>query len=170
MKVWIVTDGEYSGYAIKGVFSTEARASEFKSAGGGDATEEHEMDSWQDDQGSWDFAFDRATNQIVSEEQNANLEPASDRARAYTWRPEDPIHVTVYTANRDRAVKIAAERFARIKAVWEDAVKASKMAQSDCGYPSAFILDIAEVMAGIEPPPEPTGSMHSNFVRKALGL
>ena len=65
----------------------------------------------------------------------------------------------------------SAANLARAYTVWESAEKAAKMAQfDDCEYPYGFVLDIAEVMVGIKPPPEPNGSTHSNFVRKALGL
>jgi hypothetical protein len=45
-KVWVVTDGEYSGYHIIGAFSTEAKADEFVSLFGG-RVEEWDLDPFQ---------------------------------------------------------------------------------------------------------------------------
>ena len=160
MTVYVVTQGEYSDYRIVGIFGEQNKqmAENFVAHGGGDECEPWELDTWIPDQGSWDFAFDCANGIVLSSRQSANLVQPSGDATAHTWFWGDPITITVRHGNRDAALKIATERYAKIRANLDQAVELLKNSRyakdEEKGYPQGTALQIAEILAGLRSPPD----------------
>lgn len=169
MKVWVVESGEYSDYGIDAIFSTRELAEAFVAAEGGESVVEWDLDQWESNKGTWTFEFDLATGNIIEASGKAGLAPASDQAQEATWGKGSPIRIWVDTYDRERAIKIASERFFKIKSFWDDAERMASAADYSPSYSQGFVLAIAKVLAGLEAMPAANGSIHSNAIRKAMG-
>jgi len=171
MKVFVVTQGEYSDYCIRAAFSTQEGAQRFIDAGGGESIENYECDEWTPDHGEWAFDFDLESGECTLEFYRANTSVPTADAYANTTHPGDPIRITVKHGNRERAIKVARERYTKIRAQWDEAV-ALVSAAPDRGHAWAqqrFILDVALVLAGEKQlPSEANASLYDMWLRAAL--
>lgn len=154
--VYVVESGEYSDYHIAAIFADEEMAKQFVDAGGGDSYKPWELNTWRPEQGEWTFEFDPATGTIVKESRESNLDEPTSEASAYAWKWHQPIKVTVKVGDRDKAIKIASERYTRIMAYMDQAKHLILKANSTWyrPYPEGLAVEIAEILAGLEKLPE----------------
>lgn len=178
-KVYIVSDGEYSDYHICGVFSTKAKAQEFIDSGGGGGIEEHILDVWRPNMGVWSFWIDINTGDIIRESRSSDLEEPTESTHASAWPDEQAIRIDVNHGDRERAVKISSEHFARIKLHWETAERLNRdnpyvgpewFSRAAAGHLRGMqeTLAIARVLSGLDPLPELPASIHGECVRMAI--
>ncbi len=179
-KVYVVVDGEYSDYRIYGVFSCEEKAQAFINNGGGSQIEEWGLDVWRPFMGEWRFWMEIATGDIKKEEHTADLEEPTEHVDTGAYS-HDPtlMYLRVRHGDRDRAVKIAGEHFARLKAVWEQAETLNQrnpyvvvnQFHSQFGNPLRDVgmtMSIARVLAGLDPLSTLPSSIHGECVRMAI--
>lgn len=161
--VYMVTEGEYAAYRIVAIFSERTIAEKFVAERGGDKFEEWILNDtdWQSGQGLYDFAFNLAGD-IVKETLQARLSPtAEERHYGCHWdRPNVPtaradeddqlVRIEVQCENRERAVKIAAERYARIRTYLAFNTPYPKICDR---HTRNDAIQIAEILAGLREPP-----------------
>jgi hypothetical protein len=178
--IYIVTEGEYSDYHICAVFRTREEAEVFLIAGGGDHIEEYVFDKWSPQQGKCVFEFDLSGN-LVKETLEADLtKPEFEKYDTQIRCDHNPltgqfdmptIRITIYSRDRERAIKIASERYTRIRAVFDEAMQR-------CGVQRLVYLEsdldvlstVANILAGFEVPYIPPRCEHDRLVNKAMGI
>lgn len=187
MIVYVVESGEYSDYHIDAIFESEQMAKDFVAAGGGDDYTPWELNTWKPEQGKWEFHFSPETGSIVSENRKSSLKNPTYEISAYSWQQTDPIVIEVKTGDRDRAVKIASERYAQIMAQFDNAK--TLLDKSRNWYKPGerinergLIVEIAQILAGVEPLPAGSEwtdkegnvrfgySTHARDIYKIMGL
>lgn len=171
MTVYVVTQGEYSHYCIKGVFSTKEKAQEFVSKNGGDTVEEYEMDQWKGIEGTYQVCFSLLTGEILSEKPHAiaALDEDAEEEAMYPWR-NDAIAVRVCTLDRERAVKVAREKFTRLRVFWDKArVRAASVLKPNEyeTHMRLLVFRVASVLAGFDQIPT-DDSGYAVWTRAAL--
>jgi hypothetical protein len=110
-KIYVVTDGSYSDYGIKAVFSTMEKAEEAKRLfGSTNAIEEYELDALPDHPigmllYSVRMKFDGTIDDV-------RIADASDDSSSLEWRSTYKNHVdfTMWARDKEHATKIAIER------------------------------------------------------------
>lgn len=179
--VWIVESGEYSNYGIDAIFDFEDKAAEFVKRGGGSSYREWPLNTWHEEKSKFNIKFN-FSGDITDIRESAYVdEPVEvDAVELVRWYP-DEIEVTVKRGPREKAIKIASERFIQIRAKFDEAHErlskvdafnqwiTEKMNNSYC---INYECGLAEILAGFEPIPEPdrcTDSI-SAWYRQALGL
>lgn len=117
-KIYIVTSGEYSDYSIDAVFSTKKKAEEYIQQYGTDYTiEEYDLDKEvEKKERLWKIEFDK--NGVAKAYTQSCLinEKADTCYVSVLWNGECYIHFYVNADSMDRAIKIARERYAAIRA------------------------------------------------------
>lgn len=119
-KVYIVTEGEYSDYRIKAVFSTREKANEYVQQNGTDfCIEKYDLDKevvketklW-----AIEFEIESHKNRQASPV-TYNMDELKDTCKVTEYHSSKP-YITFYVEadTMDRAIKIASERFASVKA------------------------------------------------------
>ena len=111
--IYAVTTGEYSDYRLLGVFSTKAKAENFKALTKSDYIEEYELNGMMDHPKGmlwWEVSMDAEGNSREVTHENAIY---SDSYKDSDWRPDgDGSNVSFYlwARNEKHAVKVANER------------------------------------------------------------
>lgn len=117
-KIYVVTAGEYSDYRIEAVFSTEEKAYEYVQQNGTDfCIEEYNLDEevvketklW-----AIEFEIESNRNKHSSPVTNMELKDTCKVTEYLSFKPYITFYVEAETM--DRAIKIASERFASVKA------------------------------------------------------
>lgn len=120
-KIYIVTSGEYSDYHIEAVFSTEEKAVDYVEQNGTDYNiEEYELDEEVEKETQlWHIVFcveDGELHRATPEGFYRKFVDTCNIEDHFLWHTKDCIHFYVDADSMDRAVKIARERFAAVKA------------------------------------------------------
>lgn len=115
-KIYIVTSGEYSDYSIDAVFSTKEKAKEYIQQYGTDyAIEEYDLDQEvKKETKIWKIMFDK--NGVAEALPSFLMKEADICFVSVLWDGERYIHIHVDADSMDRAIKIARERYAAIRA------------------------------------------------------
>lgn len=118
-KVYVVTSGEYSDYSIEAVFSTVGLAESYIQQNGTEfRIEEYNLDEEIVKENKlWHVLFNLKNNEFDSataEKLNNNLK--NDTCRVFCSCSQKYIGFYVDSDSMDKAVKIASERFASVKA------------------------------------------------------
>jgi hypothetical protein len=171
-KVWVVETGEYSDYQVRAIFAEENQqmATDFARGFGVEPTE-WTLDTWTQEQGEWRFDFDFAGN-IVGEEFTPNMDPVPDEpgpVQANAWNAPE-ISIRVYRGEREHALKIAADRFLRIRAFLDEAIERCSRAKFRKIYKYGTALRVALILAGLGAVPDPPRCGHDADVLEALGV
>lgn len=119
-KIYIVTEGEYSDYHICAVFSTIKKAKEYVQCHGTDyGIEEYILDE-DVERGVklWRVAIAIKNNEIIETcPTEYKVEEMTDTCCIkVNWHGEPIIYFYVQSETMDKAIKIASERFAAVKA------------------------------------------------------
>lgn len=121
-KIYIVTSGEYSDYHICAVFSTREKAEEYVQIHGTDyGIEEYDLDEEiKREVKLWRVAVAIKNNEIIIIEPcptEYRVEEMTDTCYINAdWYGEPIMYFYVQSETMDRAIKIASERFAAVKA------------------------------------------------------
>jgi hypothetical protein len=147
-RVYIVTEGSYSDYHIVAVFSTEEQAKAFCAESKGAEFAEYPVDDarWNPGLGEYEFAFDLDGN-IKAEEHKAQLLNDSgqrleleqsdngyltlEKRHVYNGSDEPRVYITAFSASREKAVKIASEKYTRVRAHLDEAMEVTKRTPVD---------------------------------------
>jgi len=116
-KIYIVTSGEYLDYSIHAVFSTKEKAEEYIQQCGTDYTiEEYDLDKEvEKKEHLWKIKFDK--NGVATASPSFLIKEKTDVCFvSVSWYGERFIHFHVDADSMDRAIKIARERYAAIRA------------------------------------------------------
>jgi hypothetical protein len=161
-KVWVVETGEYSAYQVRAIFAeeNEEMAREY-AKGVGSEPREWVLDTWTPDQGRWEFDLN-LEGDVVREKFEALIEgkedPEGESRREYSTRfRKDVITIAVRHGERARALKVASERFTKIRSFLDEAderVARANYLKID-GYHFNDAWQAAEILAGLEPVPNP---------------
>jgi hypothetical protein len=172
-KVWIVEEGEYSDYQVLAIFATELAAAEFVDHRKTASYRAWPLNTWLPEQARYSFWFDLSGN-IVAEQETAYTESV-DEAPVWEYRQgPDQIHIAVCKGPHERAVKVASERYARIRAHLD---KADEMARKSTlskepsymkGHYLSQATEVARVLAGLAEPPTPPLSKSDEWVLQIL--
>lgn len=119
-KIYIVTSGEYSDYRIEAVFSTEEKANEYVQQNGNDfCIEEHNLDEEVVKETQLWFIEFEIENQKMKRASpiTYDFDKKKDTCKVTEYISFEP-YITFYVEaeTMDRAIKIASERFASVKA------------------------------------------------------
>lgn len=117
-KIYIVTSGEYSDYSIDAVFSTKEKAEEYIQQHGTDyAIEEYDLDEEVEKKTKlWKITFDKNGVAKAYTQDYLINETVDTCYVCVLWYGERYIHFYVDADSMDRAIKIARERYAAIRA------------------------------------------------------
>lgn len=119
-KIYIVTEGEYSDYHICAVFSTREKAEEYVQCHGTDYNiEEYDLDEDVERFVKlWRVAVAIKNNEIIETcPTEYKVEEMTDTCHIeVNWHGEPFIYFYVQSETMDKAIKIASERFAAVKA------------------------------------------------------
>lgn len=119
-KIYIVTSGEYSDYRIESVFSTRKKANEYVQQKGTDfCIEEYNLDEEVVKETKlWFIEFEIESHEIKqASPKTYNDNKLKDTCKVTEYLSSKPF-ITFYVEaeTMDRAIKIASERFASVKA------------------------------------------------------
>lgn len=119
-KIYIVTSGEYSDYGIDAVFTTKEKAVDYvEQYGTGYNIEEYNLDEEVVEETKlWGIEFEIESHEIkMASPITFNIDKRKDTCKVSEYLSSKP-YITFYIeANTmDRAIKIASERFASVKA------------------------------------------------------
>jgi hypothetical protein len=183
--VWLVESGEYSDYRVDAIFTTEEQANEFVANGGGKSVIEYPLDTWGPEKAEYDFVFDLEGN-VIKEQVRAYVECPCDADAVYhaTHREHDGrkyvsdfggIKIMVYRGPRDKALKIASERYTRLRAEFDAALALTERYKCadwqkypDWRYQTA--VHVAAIMAGVAPMPKRPASTFEERSLAVMGL
>ena len=122
-KIYIVTSGEYSDYCIQAVFSTKKKADEYRQQHGTDFSIEvfdideevkKEMKVWEVKMRFDNFKVSQCRSGLWGDGWNHHMK---DTFEYYLdWEDRECIRLFIEADCMDRAIKIASERIAQIKA------------------------------------------------------
>lgn len=122
-KIYIVTSGEYSDYCIQAVFSTKKKANEYRQQHGTDFSIEvfdideevkKETKIWRVVMRFDNFKVSECTAGLWGDGWGSHMK---DTFEYYlNWKHEELIRLYIEADCMDRAIKIASERIAQIKA------------------------------------------------------
>lgn len=168
--VWTVEEGEYSGYCVLAIFGTEEQAKTFCEHREQASYREWTLDTWTTEQATFRFEFDMSGN-IIAEHETAKTDSPSD-AIAQGRHGRDEIVIEVHRGPRERAVKVASERYARLRAFLDEATERTDKAlpEVDEHLRTMTSLLVAQVLAGILPAPDPPLCGFDEYVLKVLRL
>lgn len=119
-KIYVVTSGEYSDYRIEAVFSTRKKANEYVQQKGTDfRIEGYDLDKEVVKETQlWLVEFDITNNEIKEVSPiTSNIDKLKDTCKVteyFSFKSYITFYVEAETM--DRAIKIASERFASVKA------------------------------------------------------
>lgn len=122
-KIYIVTSGEYSDYRINAVFSTMKRAQEYRQQHGtGCSIEVFDIDEevkketkvWRVVMNFDNFKVDECCVGFWGDGWGSDMKDTFEYH--LNWKHEELIHLFIEADCMDRAIKIASERIAQIKA------------------------------------------------------
>ncbi len=175
-KVYIVTSGEYSDYSIQGVFpeADKAKAEEYARLCNGNAEEWDLSGEWTKDQGKFQFGFG-LDGSILYEKYEPHIESLTDLNVSQHCHHHEGvtgplcIYVTINRGNRDLALKIASERYTRIRASMDDAMVLVDRIKVDHEHfrPMLYVM-VAEVLSGIAKAPDPPKCGFDHIILQAL--
>src|SRR3990172_7688285 len=151
--VWLVERGEYSDYGVEAIFSTEVVARAFAANMDGSSVREWMLDTWREEQITWEFGFDLQGNIVEeSKEPFTELLPVDASVTASRRFDQDLITITVNRGSREAAVKIASEWYVRIRAHLDEADERMTRTQYDKigNYRWGDALNVARILAGID--------------------
>jgi hypothetical protein len=171
--VWLVEKGDYSDYHIIAIFSTQSQADEFVSHHKEASVREWELNTWTEEKTTFEFVFDLSGN-LVKEEEHAYIKdedhdgnPRDLDVRAHSQSDRtgtlDNVKIYVNRGPRELALKIASERYTKIRAYLDEAQERTVLAadvdglaeyRKVCGAHNLSV-SVAEVLAGIVPVPDP---------------
>jgi len=172
--VWIVEEGEYSDYQVLAIFATEKAAKQFTEHRQGATCREWELDTWTEDRTEFNFTFNRA-GEVVSETEEAYIEDhQKEWASVYVHGCRDSKDIAVLVRRkgpRERALKIASERYTRLRAYLDEAEARVVRSGIKTGYgEEQHSVDIAEILAGTQKLPSPPRCGHEEDVLKMMGV
>ncbi len=167
--VWIVEEGEYSDYGVTGIFATEAQAKEFSEAR--DASyREWPLDTWTPEQERTTVTFDISGNVVyVSHSAYTERAPAEDELIA-DGANNGNILITVRRGPRERAIKVASEKFTQVRAKLDEAKQRCANLPTELLSYWRFSVEAkcAAMLAGVEPIPTAGGPIN-DYLRGLLG-
>lgn len=119
-KIYIVTSGEYSDYGIEAVFSTKEKANEYVQQNGTEYhVEEYDLDEEVVKETKlWFIEFEMESQEIKRVSPiTYDIDKKKDTCKVTEYLSFNP-YITFYVEaeTMDRAIKIASERFASVKA------------------------------------------------------
>ncbi len=178
--VWLVEQGEYSDYHVAGIFSTEMQAREFASHYKSDAgVREYELNIWTEEQAQFIFTFDLQGN-ITATSEVAFTDPAPPEDEAQSGCVNSgEILISVNRGPRERAVKIASEYYARIRACLDEAnvrvETAHALGRLQCygmGRGGSWLAHgVARILAGLDKlPARENASMYSADILEIFAM
>jgi hypothetical protein len=172
--VWLVEEGEYSDYKVLAIFSTEDAAKQFTEHRKESSYREWELDTWTEDRTEFIFQFNLA-GELVSESEEAYIkDPHEDSNSVYAWGTHESKDVRIRVARngpRARALKIASERYVRLRAYLDEAEERVSRSGIKTGYgEEQLVVDVAEILAGTQQLPTPPLSGHQEDIMKVLGI
>lgn len=116
IKVYIVTQGDYSDKHNVAVFTSQALADECVERGGGDSVEEYELDRTMALSGLsyWEVSMSRDGNEAYAESIGPLPERATNGSTDHPSLSNKMYWFYILASDREHAVKIAAERHAQV--------------------------------------------------------
>jgi len=119
-KIYVVTSGEYFDYRIEAIFSTKEKANEYVQQNGTDfCIEEHDLDEEVVKETKlWAIEFEIESHKIkLASPVTYDIDKNKDTCKVTEYLSLKP-YITFYVEAEtiDRAIKIASERFASVKA------------------------------------------------------
>ena len=125
--IYLVTSGDYSDYGIEAAFSTEEMAEKFAAEFNSDVScdtaevEKFVLDMPQAEWAVFDVDIDEGGD-AVKVARHASCDSTERPRFCWSGRHVCPLRVSVRTNDKDRAIKVAAEKWAVIKATipWGD--------------------------------------------------
>lgn len=122
-KIYIVTSGEYSDYCIQAVFSTKKKADEYRQQHGTDFSIEifdideevkKETKIWRVEMRFDNFKVSECTAELWGDGWGSHMKDTFEYI--FGWEEIEYIRLYLEADSMDRAIKIASERIAQIKA------------------------------------------------------
>jgi hypothetical protein len=172
--VWIVEEGEYSDYQVLAIFPTECAAKQFAEHRKKSGYREWALNTWTEDRTLFRFQFNRA-GEVVAESEEAYIEEPQKEwptVHVHGFHHNKNIGVSVRrNGPRERALKIASERYARLRAFLDEAEARVLRSGIKTGYGEGqHVVDVAEILAGTQKLPRPPYCKHEEDVLKMIGL
>lgn len=167
--VYVVEEGDYSDYQVVAIFSEKSVADEFSAHRPGSGVREWELDTWKNEQSEFLFVFG-LDGAIKSVKENAYTGEHKHADGVYSQAWDSDILVRVNRGPKELAVKIASERYTRIRAFYDQA-EALCVGNLQCEKgtlrPRLVVL-VAEVLAGLEVLPETEGCGFEEDAKQVL--
>lgn len=167
--VYVVEEGEYSNYQVVAIFSEKGAADEFSAHRPGSGVVEWTLDTWKTEQSEFLFVFG-LDGQIKSVEEKAHIREHEYDGRIFSQAWGDDILVRVCRGPEELAVKIASERYTKIRA-FHDQADALCVGGLDCLKGTLrphLVVMVAEVLAGIRVLPDGPGSGFEEDAKRVL--
>jgi hypothetical protein len=150
--VWLVDSGDYSSYSVDAIFSTEEQAKEFAEHSGGDY-HEWPLNTWTVEQAKFTVMFDLAGN-IVEVYEEPYTDDLMEEQLSASSGHSGRIVVRTQRGPRERAIKIASEKFIQIRAKMDEALtRLERAGCDDPTYQRQLQIEVAAILAGIEAAP-----------------
>lgn len=166
----MVEEGCYSDYGVVAIFSTKAEADKFVEHRPGASAREWELDTWREEQAKFCITFDMGGS-ITGIIEEASTDEPSGNVRENRFQ-QDQITLIVHRGPRDLAVKIASERYYKIRAFLDqsDAMMERANYPKNGNYRFNDALQVASILAGLDQAPDPPRCNHDRNIRVILGL